>query len=242
MLAGRDPERAAVSALLDSARAGAGGALVVHGLPGVGKSALLAEAADGATGMTVLRTRGIESESPLAFAALHRLLRPVLGLTDKLPAPQARALRAALGESDDGDADRFLVFLGALSLLSAAAEDTPVLVVADDAHWLDEASTAALQFVARRVDDEKVAVLFAPATATSAPSTPATSRASSSPGSTTTPRPPSSPSTPPARCRRTCASASRAAPAGTRSRSSSSRKPSPPPSSPGPSRCPRSCR
>lgn len=160
VLAGRETERAALAALLDSARAGAGGALVVHGLPGVGKSALLAEMADGVGDLTVLRTQGVESESPLAFAALHRLLRPAMDRAGALPAPQARALRTAFGESDDGDADRFLIFLGSLSLLSAVADDAPVLVVVDDAHWLDEASAAALQFVARRVDDERIAVLF----------------------------------------------------------------------------------
>ncbi|MFD1504834.1 AAA family ATPase [Georgenia yuyongxinii] len=160
VLAGRDSERAAVVALLHSARAGAGGALVLHGLPGVGKTALLATAANDAPGMTLLHTRGIESESPLAFAALHRLLRPVLHLTDRLPGPQSRALRAAFGEADDAGADRFLVFLAALSLVSAAAEDTPVLAVVDDAHWLDDASAAALLFVARRLQDEKIAALF----------------------------------------------------------------------------------
>jgi DNA-binding CsgD family transcriptional regulator len=163
VLAGRDTERAAVVALLDSARAGAGGSLVVHGLPGVGKTALLSAAADAAAGMTLLHTRGIESESPLAFAALHRLLRPVLHLADRLPVPQSRALCAALGEYDDGTGtatDRFLVFLAVLSLVSAAADDAPVLAVVDDAHWLDDASAAALLFVARRLQDEKVAALF----------------------------------------------------------------------------------
>ncbi|WP_152196049.1 AAA family ATPase [Georgenia subflava] len=160
MLAGRDTERAAVATLLDSARAGAGGALVVHGLPGVGKSALLADTADTASGMTVLRTRGVESESPLPFAALHRLLHPVLDRVGSLPTPQSRALRAAFGETEDGATDRFLVFLAVLSLLSAEADSAPVLVVVDDAHWLDDASAAALLFAARRVPEESVAVLF----------------------------------------------------------------------------------
>jgi hypothetical protein len=103
----------------------------------------------------------VESESPLAFAALHRLLRPVLPAAGRLPAWQARALRGAFGEEDDTDTDRFLVFLAALSLLAETAEDAPVLALVDDAHWLDEASAAALLFVARRLQAERVALLFA---------------------------------------------------------------------------------
>jgi DNA-binding CsgD family transcriptional regulator len=160
VLQGRDVEQRRVSALLDDARAGRGGALVLRGQPGVGKSALLRDAADRAQGMTVVRTQGIESESPLAFAALQRLLRPIMGCADRVPAPQARALRAAFGEAADGDADRFLVFLAALSVLAEAAEQAPVLAVVDDAHWLDDASAAALLFVARRVENERVALLF----------------------------------------------------------------------------------
>jgi DNA-binding CsgD family transcriptional regulator len=160
VLAGRDRERVAVRELLDRARHSRGSALVLHGLPGVGKSTLLAGAVGDADGFTVLRTSGIESESPLAFAALQRLLRPVLRLAGRLPAPQARALRRAFGE-EDGEVDRFLVFLAALSLLAEAAESSPVLAVIDDAHWLDEASAAALLFVTRRLQAERVALLFA---------------------------------------------------------------------------------
>lgn len=160
MLAGRVAERAAVAALLVEARASRGAALVLRGPPGVGKSALIADAVSGADGARVLQTAGIESESPLAFAALQRLLRPAMGLVDRLPAPQATALRAAFGEAG-GDGDRFLVFLATLSLLAEAAEEAPVLAVVDDAHWLDDASAAALLFVARRLQAEPVALLFA---------------------------------------------------------------------------------
>jgi DNA-binding CsgD family transcriptional regulator len=162
VLAGRDAERATIAALVDAARTGRGGALVVSGQPGVGKSALLADAVTRADGMTVLCTQGIESESPLAFAALQRLLRPVVAdRAPHLPQPQARALRAALGETDDGAGDRFLVFLAALGVLADAGQHRPVLAVVDDAHWLDDASAAALLFVARRLEVERVALLFA---------------------------------------------------------------------------------
>ena len=160
MLAGRDRERAAIAALVDAARTSSGGALVVRGVAGAGKSTLLADAIAGASDLRVLRTSGVESESPLAFAALQRLLWPLRGHIDALPAPQAAALHAALGEAA-GEGDRFLTFLGTLSLLADAAEQRPVLAVVDDAHWLDDASTAALLFAARRLQDERVALLFA---------------------------------------------------------------------------------
>jgi AAA ATPase domain len=160
VLAGRDPERAAIAALLDAARTGSGGALVVRGVAGVGKSTLLADALATALDLRVLRTSGVESESPLAFAALQRLLWPLRARIDALPAPQAAALRAAMGEAE-GEGDRFLAFLGTLSLLADAAEQAPLLVVVDDAHWLDDASAAALLFTARRLQAERVALLFA---------------------------------------------------------------------------------
>jgi DNA-binding CsgD family transcriptional regulator len=160
VLAGRDPERATIAALLDAARSGAGGALVVRGVAGSGKSTLLADALGSASDATVLRTSGVESESPLAFAALQRLLWPLRGRIGTLPAPQQAALRAALGEAE-GDGDRFLAFLGTLSLLADAAEESPVIAVVDDAHWLDDASAAALLFVARRLQAERLALVFA---------------------------------------------------------------------------------
>ncbi|MEU1466226.1 AAA family ATPase [Streptomyces sp. NPDC005727] len=160
MLAGRDTERAAIAALLDATRRGSGGAMVVRGVAGAGKSTLLADAVAAASDMTVLRTSGVESESPLAFAALQRLLWPLRAGLDRLPAPQQAALRAALGEAE-GTGDRFLAFLGTLSLLAEAAEESPLLAVVDDAHWLDDASAAALLFVARRLQAERVALVFA---------------------------------------------------------------------------------
>ncbi len=147
--------------LAGRARAGDGAALVLRGEPGAGKSALLLALESEAADLTVLRTRGVESEAPLPFAALHRLLRPVLGLVDEIPAPQARALGAAFGETAEGGGDRHLVFLATVNLLSEAADRRPVLAVVDDAQWLDDASAAALLFAARRLEGEPVALALA---------------------------------------------------------------------------------
>src|SRR4051794_9248137 len=160
---GREQEQAAIADLLTQARAGHGGSLVLTAEAGAGKTSLLADAAAGARAagdMTVVTTSGIESEAPLAFAALQRLLAPLSGSLDRIPAPQAQALRVVFG-MEAGDADRFLIFLGMLSLLADAGEQQPVLVVVDDAQWLDDASAAALQFVARRIAMEPVALLWA---------------------------------------------------------------------------------
>ena len=163
-LHGREREQAAIGALLAQARAGQGSSLVLTAEAGAGKSALLTEAADGARAagdFTVVATSGIESEAPLAFAALQRLLAPLSGSLDRIPGPQAQALRVVFGMEAGDAGDRFLIFLGVLSLLADAGEQQPVLVVVDDAQWLDDASAAALQFVARRIALEPVALLWA---------------------------------------------------------------------------------
>jgi DNA-binding CsgD family transcriptional regulator len=162
VLHGRDSERATLAALLDGARAGHAGTLLLHGEPGVGKSALLEDlVATAGDDVHVLRAQGVESEAPLPFAALHRLLRPVLGVLDRLSAPQARALRAAFGQADDVTVEPFLAALATLSVLTEAAEDAPVLCVLDDAQWLDRATTDAVLVAARRLGADRVAVVFA---------------------------------------------------------------------------------
>jgi DNA-binding CsgD family transcriptional regulator len=161
MLYGRERERSRIGELLDGARKSRSAALVISGEAGVGKSALLEDACQQASDMRVLRGSGVESEANLPFATLHQVVRPVLGLLDRLPEPQAEALRGALGLAAAGGDDRFLVSLAALSLLSEAAEEEPLLCLVDDAHWLDDASADALVFVARRLRAEGVVMLFA---------------------------------------------------------------------------------
>ena len=108
----------------------------------------------------MLRTQGLEVEAPLAFAALHRLLRPVMRLRDELPVPQARALRVAFGEEDGPSVEPFLVAVATLSMLTAAAEESTVLCVVEDAHWLDSATADALLFCARRLGADRVLMVF----------------------------------------------------------------------------------
>ncbi|WP_327035037.1 helix-turn-helix transcriptional regulator [Micromonospora ureilytica] len=158
-LFGRRAETAALDRLLDRAADRAGAGLVLWGEPGIGKTALLDYAVAAASDATVLRCRGTRMEAGLAFAALHELLWPVLDRLETLAAPQAAALRGALGMSRD-PANRFLIGAAVLSLLSGLARERPVLVVVDDAQWVDEASAHCLGFVARRVATEPVAVLL----------------------------------------------------------------------------------
>ncbi|GLW68883.1 LuxR family transcriptional regulator [Kitasatospora phosalacinea] len=164
MLQGRTTETATIDRLLDDAREGRGGALVLRGEPGIGKSALLDHAAEqgGQRDMRVLRSSGVESESELPFAAMHLLLSGVLDRIGSLPGAQAGALRRALGlQAGPATGDRFLAGLGVLTLLSELAAEQPVLVVVDDAHQLDAESLQVLLFAARRLGAEQVAVLLA---------------------------------------------------------------------------------
>src|ERR1700728_392846 len=141
----------------------AGQVLLVTGEAGMGKTVLLADAVGRAraAGVRVLSVTGRESESRLAFAGLHQLLRPVLSSVAGLPGRQAQALTGALGLAADPVApDPLLTGVAVLTLLSDLSERSPVLVVADDAHWLDRRSLDTLAFAASRLDAEPVVVLL----------------------------------------------------------------------------------
>src|SRR3954462_12069295 len=161
-LVGRDVEVARIRALIDQTPDG-GGALIVTGEPGIGKSALLRVAADHArnAGFCVLETAGVESESRLPSSSPNQLLGPVLDVAERLPAAQRRALAVALGLEDGDPPDPFLVALAVLNLLSELAAELPALVVVDDAQWLDEPSRDALTFLVRRVNRDAIALLGA---------------------------------------------------------------------------------
>lgn len=161
MLVGRDPERARLAAFLDSVRAGDGAALVVHGEPGVGKTALLEDLRSEADGMLVLDARGAEGEAVLPYAGLSELVAPVLELVDRLPGRRREALAGALALGEPQPGDRFGTYAATLSLLAEAAAEAPLLAVVDDAHWLDAESGEALRFSARRLRHERAGVVFA---------------------------------------------------------------------------------
>ena len=160
-LYGRGEEQQALSTLVEEARTSGSGVLVLRGPAGIGKSALLADTVAKAEGMRVLQAVGVQSESGLAFSGLHQLLRPLEGRIQGLPSPQATALRGALGLSSGGGDDLFLVGAAVLTLIATAAEAEPVLCVIEDAQWLDAASLVAITFAARRLQAERVAMLFA---------------------------------------------------------------------------------
>src|SRR6202158_47144 len=160
MFLGRDAEQARIDALLEHARSGVSGTLLVSGEPGIGKSALLNYAADKAPDMTMLSAAGVKAESELAFSGLAELLHPILDRIDEIPKPQAAALASALPLGPPAMSDPFAVSAATLSLIAAAAENSPLLAAVDDAHWLDAASRHALAFAARRLHADRVAFIF----------------------------------------------------------------------------------
>jgi DNA-binding CsgD family transcriptional regulator len=161
-LRGREQELATLATVIDRARSGRSGALVVAGEAGVGKTALLRAAVAPLDARTVRVERIVaaESEMELPYAGVHQLCGRMMGLAVQLPEPQRDALEAALGLRSGAPPSPFLVGLSLLGLLSEAAAERPLVCVVDDAHWLDEVSRRALAFVARRLDAEGIALLL----------------------------------------------------------------------------------
>jgi len=158
---GRTRERERLDAMLAQARAGQSAVLVIRGEPGIGKTALLRYAARQASGLRTTEVEGVQAEMELPFAGIHRLCSPMFGGVESLPEPQQHAIRVALGVASGDAPDRFLVAVALLNLLSATAEERPLLCLVDDAQWLDAASVEALGFVARRLLAEPMAMIFA---------------------------------------------------------------------------------
>ncbi|NEM06182.1 helix-turn-helix transcriptional regulator [Geodermatophilus normandii] len=159
-LVGRSGECERLGDLIAATVAGRSQVLVVRGEAGIGKSALLRFLAHRATGCRVARAAGVESELEMAFAGLHQLCHPFLDRLPALPGPQREALGTAFGLRPGGPPDRFLVGLAVLTLLSEVAEERPLVCVVDDVQWLDQASVQALEFVARRLAAEPVALVL----------------------------------------------------------------------------------
>ncbi|TDD46966.1 helix-turn-helix transcriptional regulator [Nonomuraea terrae] len=168
-LFGRETELQALAELID--RPGERSGVLIHGEPGIGKTALAETAVSAATaaGFRVLTTTGVEAEQNLAYAGLHQLLYPIRATAAALPAAQRTALHTALGLpdparpsadlADPGEPSAYLVGLATLSLLADMAADRPLLVVAEDAQWLDRAGVDVLAFVARRIESEPVVLI-----------------------------------------------------------------------------------
>ena len=160
-LRGRGGECELLDGLVSAVGRGESRSLVLVGEAGIGKTALLQHLLSRASETTVLRAAGVESEMELAFATLHQLCAPRLDRLDRLPAPQGEALEVVFGERAGAPPDRFLVGLAVLSLFSELAEERPLLCVVDDAQWVDHASALTLAFVARRLQAEPIAIVFA---------------------------------------------------------------------------------
>ncbi|MEY9934063.1 DNA-binding CsgD family transcriptional regulator [Catenulispora sp. GP43] len=160
-LVGRVAERRVLQQLVEAVQGGESRVLVISGAPGTGKSVLLEDMAERAAGCRVVRASGVQSEMELAFAALHQLCAPFLGLLEAVPEPQAVALRTTFGLASGPVPDRLLVGLGVLSLLAEAAAEQPLLCLVDDEQWLDRASAQAFGFVGRRLGAESVGLVFA---------------------------------------------------------------------------------
>jgi DNA-binding CsgD family transcriptional regulator len=161
-LFGREAECQRLDGILQGLQQGRGGALVLSGEPGVGKTALLEYVVRQASDAVVVATRGLSSEASLSFAGLGDVLRPLLTVLGELPAPQSAALSAALALSyPEEPPTGYAVCVATLSLLTAAAEDRPVLVVVDDAQWLDAQSATALLFAAHRLSADAVVMVLA---------------------------------------------------------------------------------
>ncbi len=158
---GRESELDRLERLLDAARQGRSGALVLVGEPGIGKTALCRAVTEMAHGVQVLSAQGVSSESELTFAGLVELFAPVLDAVAGLPPRQRAAMQGALALGPAGDVDPLAVGVATLGLLAAVAERGPVLCVVDDLQWVDVSSAQALTFAARRLNAEGVAMVFA---------------------------------------------------------------------------------
>jgi DNA-binding CsgD family transcriptional regulator len=161
-LVGRDDELRQVRDLI-AGIGERGASLLVVGEAGIGKSSILAEATRSARerGLTVLAATGIQAETQLTCSGLHQLLRPIIDRIEDLPTPQGNALRAAFGMTSEAAPDIFLTALATLEMLSDVAQSGPIVVVADDAQWLDRATSDVLAFVSRRLEAEPIVLLAA---------------------------------------------------------------------------------
>ena len=161
VLIGRDEEQARLLGVLDRACRGQGSAALLAGEPGIGKTALLDALALAADDCHVLRARGVQAEGQLGYAGFARLLAPVRKTLDRLRGPQAEALRAGLFPASAAQTDLYLAYGGVLQVLTALAQERTVLCLIDDLQWLDSVTAEGLLFLARRLGEERIAMVLA---------------------------------------------------------------------------------
>src|SRR5260370_9050565 len=156
----RERECAVLDALVDRLRDG-GGTVVVRGEAGIGKSVLLQRVRGRAEaqGARPLVTVGVESEAEVAFAGLHQLLRPVIGALAQQPESQRQVLEAALGLGVDHTPDPFRVAVAAFQLICDVADSVPIVLIVDDAQWLDRSTLNVIAFIARRLEVQHVGLV-----------------------------------------------------------------------------------
>ena len=160
-LVGRRREQQIVAELLEDARQGRSGVLVIRGEAGIGKTALLTEVLALAAGVHVLQIVGAESEMELAYAGVQQLCAPLLGFVDQLPEPQKGAPHRLGDSATATPPTAYWWGSGVLTLLGEAGAERPIVCVVDDAQWVDSASLQALAFVARRILADPVVMIFA---------------------------------------------------------------------------------
>jgi predicted ATPase len=161
-LFGRDRELGLIEAFIAGTAVG-GGALLLFGDPGVGKTVLLDAAAvmAAAAGVRVVRAAGVEFEADLPFSGLHQLLLPLHEEFSQLNPAHRDTLNAALGFGEGTTPDRLVICNATLTVLQHSAAARPVLLIVDDLPWLDRASAAVLGFVARRLSGSQAGLLAA---------------------------------------------------------------------------------
>ncbi|MGW0167772.1 AAA family ATPase [Streptomyces sp. NPDC003343] len=161
VLLGRHAECALLDRWKNAVRSGRGGALVLRGEPGIGKSALIEHSVAMAGGFQVVQGGGVEAETDLPFAVLQQVCSPLLSVRERLPTPQQDALAVTFGLRGGAPPEPLMLGLAVLGLLSRAASRRPLICVIDDAQWLDPGSAAVLEFVAHRIGADPLGIAFA---------------------------------------------------------------------------------